>query len=126
MIAISMAEPADVNTRLRRLPKVDEVLRDEAALRLLERAPRWAVVDAIRLEIEALRARLLAGGVAGGVAVDVDGLEPQLKVSDEALRSRVEGLVRPSLVRVLNATGVVLHTNIGRAPLAARPIARIA
>src|SRR5437016_1133284 len=75
----SMGEPADVNTRLRRLPKVDEVLRDEPALRLLERAPRWAVVDAIRVEIESLRAGLLAGREGEEAAPrEGDGAEPAI------------------------------------------------
>src|SRR5438552_18988427 len=90
-----MGEPADVNTRLRRLPKVDEVLREEPALRLLERAPRWAVVDAIRLEIESLRVQLRAGGEGAEAPGNLDG---------EAIRARVEAMLRPSLVRVLNAT----------------------
>ena len=86
--------PADVNQLLRRLPKVDEVLREEAARRLLERVPRWAVVDAIRAEIEALRARLLAGG-ATGAAMGAGGPE----VDGAVLSQRVEALLRPSLRR---------------------------
>src|SRR5437899_317083 len=108
MIRGVMGAPADVNLRLRRLPKVDDVLREQAAQELLGRAPRWAVVEAVRAEIDALRARLLDGGPAG--AAEREG------VSVGALTRRVADLVRPSLGRVLNATGVVLHTNLGRAP----------
>src|SRR5689334_12041395 len=118
-----MGTPADVNLRLRRLPKVDEVLHGEAAQALLERAPRWAVVEAIRAEIELLRERLLAAPRSP----EPPATAPQhdLSVAPEALRERVGGLLRPSLGRVLNATGVVLHTNLGRAPLAEPAVRRI-
>jgi L-seryl-tRNA(Ser) seleniumtransferase len=87
---------------LRQLPKIDELLRcDEAAG---VGAPRWAMVEALRAEVEGLRRGILDGGQS--VAVDW-----------ERVRRRTEVLVRPSLRRVVNATGVVLHTNLGRAPL---------
>jgi L-seryl-tRNA(Ser) seleniumtransferase len=105
---------APVNLLLRRLPKVDEVLRGEEAARLLTRAPRWAVVAAIRDEIEAARKRLIEVGAG----------EPG--IAGAALEARVDEMLRHSLSRVLNATGVVLHTNLGRAPLAAKAVARVA
>ena len=116
-----MGAPADVNQRLRRLPKVDDVLREGAALGLLSRAPRWAVVDAVRVEIEALRARLLSpAGLASPVAE-----EEEARIDGAALERRVALLLRPQLSPVLNATGVVLHTNLGRAPLSERAIERL-
>jgi L-seryl-tRNA(Ser) seleniumtransferase len=111
-----MGGPPDVNQLLRQLPKVDDVLREDPARRLLGRAPRWAVVDAIRVEIEALRARLLAGPGGGGDVIAIDSA---------SLERRVDSMLRPSLRPVLNATGVVLHTNLGRAPLAERAIDRM-
>ena len=53
-----MQPPADRNAVLRRLPKVDEVLASPAVRGLLERAPRWAVVTAVRGEIERLRGEI--------------------------------------------------------------------
>ena len=64
-----MQPPADRNAVLRRLPKVDEVLASPAVRGLLERAPRWAVVTAVRGEIERLRAEIVA---ERSTAVDVD------------------------------------------------------
>ncbi len=112
-----VSEPADLNALLRHLPKVDEVLRQDVARRLLEWAPRWAVVSAVREEIELLRSQLIAAPLA---VPQMGGISPR------ALEGRVEELLRPSLVRVLNGTGVVLHTNLGRAPLALAAVERVA
>ena len=89
----------------RGLPSVSALLESEAVRPLLERAPRTVVVDAIRRTIDAARS------------------EPARAPGDErawaaAVSSEVDRSTRPSLRRVINATGVVLHTNLGRAPLA--------
>lgn len=89
---------ADQDT-LRQLPSVDEVVRDLSGLR----CPRELLVRLVRREIDAARAALRATGVA----IDVR----------QAVTETVAGLRAPSLRRVINATGVVLHTNLGRAPL---------
>jgi L-seryl-tRNA(Ser) seleniumtransferase len=125
---------------LRRLPSVEEVLRSPGGVALLSDHPRWAVVAAARAEIDGRRAELrhdatvriagdldeaglrLAESSAGGF-----GNPPRVPISIDAaaLAARVGELVRPSLRRVINATGVVLHTNLGRAPLAARALERV-
>src|SRR5690242_18278513 len=105
--------PGSINQALRRLPKVDDVLASEPLRGLLERAPRWAVLQAVRSEIERLRAGLLKNAEA---PADVD---------PGVVERQVEALLRPSLTPVLNATGVVLHTNLGRAPLAERALERM-
>ncbi len=98
---------------LRDLPSVDEVLRGAACEVLLERGPRWAVTRAVRDAIGEARARVRAG-------------EPAVAALDQAaLARRVAALVLPSLRPVVNATGVVLHTNLGRAPLAAAALERV-
>jgi L-seryl-tRNA(Ser) seleniumtransferase len=116
-----MDPPSDVNAALRRLPKVDDVLSTPAVRRLLGEAPRWAVLSAVRDEIGRLRARLLEEAAAA---------EPRPAapaVVDEArIAAHVTDLLRSSLRPVLNATGVVLHTNLGRAPLHAAAVERVA
>jgi L-seryl-tRNA(Ser) seleniumtransferase len=94
--------PGGQDTQLRSLPSVDEVLTSLAPL--LERFPRSLVVAEIRRALAAVRAEIRGGREAG---------EPvETRVENE-----LERLAGPSLRRVINATGVVLHTNLGRAPL---------
>ena len=88
--------------RRRQLPSVDRLLREPGVAALLDAAPREAVVDAVRASLAAARVR--RAGPPENWAADV--LE------------RLAHQTRRSLRPVLNATGVVLHTNLGRAPLA--------
>jgi L-seryl-tRNA(Ser) seleniumtransferase len=112
----------DVPRPLSGLPGVDELLRSEAARQLLERHPRWVVVEAARAEIARKRAELREQGSPGAAV-------PRAEVIGQlsgALAARVDALLLPRLRRTLNATGVVLHTNLGRAPLARRALERMA
>ena len=96
--------------KLRGLPAVHEVLSRLAAL--LARYPRALVTEEVRRVLERRRSGIRAGNGASEAAIELD--------VENALRA----LARPSLRRVINATGVVLHTNLGRAPLGAQqPIA---
>jgi len=88
--------------QLRELPAVHEVLERLSAA--LTRFPRALVIDEIRQALEAMRQEIQAGKPNG------PGVEA--RVADA-----LAALDRPSLRRVINATGVVLHTNLGRAPL---------
>jgi L-seryl-tRNA(Ser) seleniumtransferase len=93
--------------KLRELPAVHEVLAGLAA----ETAsyPRALVVAEIRRAIESVRRDILAGR---------DGGPPVAA----RVKMAVAAIARPSLRRVINATGVVVHTNLGRAPLPAFPV----
>jgi len=107
---------ADERAQLRSLAAVDEVLREPAALELLERYPRELVVDAVRAVIERLRADILASGAAGEAsAAEAADLTPDALVPWAA--RLLAAAVTPSLRRVINATGVVVHTKLGRALL---------
>ena len=92
---------------LRDLPSVDRLLADEA----LAAAPRAIAVEAARTVLERAREQIAAGEEPG----DVVG----------TTRAEVERLSTLSLRRVLNATGVIVHTNLGRAPLAPSALARV-
>ena len=92
---------------LRNLPSVDRLLADEA----LAAAPRALAVEAARTVLERAREQFEAGEEPGDVVATA--------------RAEVERLSTPSLRRVLNATGVIVHTNLGRAPLAPSALARV-
>lgn len=97
------------------LPSVDRVLGAEAAQVSIERYGRTATVAAVRAALAELRPAWLAGA-----AVDVS---PERVASAASLR--LEADERPSQRRVLNLTGTVLHTNLGRALLAEQAIAAV-
>jgi L-seryl-tRNA(Ser) seleniumtransferase len=96
----------------RDLPSVSSLLETSGVKWLLEQHPRRVVLDAVRNSVEAARA-------AGGS----QQTEEQWV---EAIASAVRESTSSSLRRVINATGVVLHTNLGRAPLADAAISAIA
>ncbi len=93
--------------RLRDLPSVDVLLRDER----LAAEPRTLALAAARAALERAREEVRAG---------VDPGDLVARALDELAGAR-----RPRLQRVLNATGVVVHTNLGRAPLAAAALERV-
>jgi len=111
-----------VAAALRALPSVDELLGRPRLAALVQKSGRKLVTSAIRTVLSDARKQIStrAWGADGGTvdAKNDDELE-SLVVSE------VENILAPSLRRVINATGVVLHTNLGRAPLARQAVARI-
>jgi L-seryl-tRNA(Ser) seleniumtransferase len=89
--------------KLRALPSVHEVV--ESLTPSIATLPRTLVVDEVRRALEAARSRILAGEVENAASVA------------RRASSELAALSRPSLRRVINATGVVIHTNLGRSPL---------
>jgi L-seryl-tRNA(Ser) seleniumtransferase len=107
----------------RRLPAVDELLKIPALVALSATCGRQTVIEVIRAELNDLRSQISRG------ALDEDGLEAALTSMTDALELRVARATLPSLRRVINASGVVIHTNLGRAPLsleAARRVGEVA
>jgi L-seryl-tRNA(Ser) seleniumtransferase len=93
---------------LRDLPSVDALIRSDRAVGMISVHGRQPVVAALRAALEACRAR------GGGCS------------ADDLLEAAAVTLTRPPSLRpVLNATGVIVHTNLGRAPLATRALERV-
>lgn len=113
----------ELQSLLRAVPGVDRVLEIPEVQRLGESLPRPLLVDAVRIALEQLRSEIRAGRPVGprreDAAWPMSWIVP--RVEDELARR-----LSPSLRPVINATGVVLHTNLGRAPLAARAMQRVA
>ena len=97
----------------RALPSVSSLLESDGVRALLDRSPRSVVVDAIRRTIDAARSAPMSAPTTD-------------RAWAEAIQTAVAAAERPSLRRVINGTGVVLHTNLGRAPLAAPAIDAVA
>jgi L-seryl-tRNA(Ser) seleniumtransferase len=100
---------------------VDQLLQAEGAAALVTRYGRSLVVDQIRRLMDGARARAATG--------DEPGLREALGSLVGQLGERLKLATEPSLIPLINATGVVLHTNLGRAPLspaAARRVSELA
>lgn len=99
----------NTNELLRKLPKVDILLNDETIQTLVAECGRGMVVECIREELECVRTLALSG---------------KEKEAEEAIgkfvslvKERVSEETAYPLRKVINATGIILHTNLGRAPL---------
>ncbi len=99
---------------LRKLPKVDELLRTPALEALRSEYPEQTVTDAVRKVISDLRQGILSG--------ELDKLPEQEELT-ASIASQVRSDARPSMRRVINGTGIVLHTNLGRACLSEKAAA---
>jgi L-seryl-tRNA(Ser) seleniumtransferase len=116
-----MASKADAtrdarSEQLRKIPSIDELLALPPLAELAARVSRNLVVDAARIALQRIR-----DDISRSVARTLP--EPQaiaLQIADDVAR-----LLTPSLRPVINATGVILHTNLGRAPLAQAAIEHI-
>ncbi|MGA2811069.1 MAG: L-seryl-tRNA(Sec) selenium transferase [Candidatus Acidiferrum sp.] len=101
---------------LRQLPGVDELLAQPRLRELAARSDRALVVEIARAILADWRARILRGAAT---AVQARIVVLGRAALEEEIAAEVEGILARSLQPVINATGVVLHTNLGRAPLPA-------
>jgi L-seryl-tRNA(Ser) seleniumtransferase len=100
---------------VRKLPRADRLLEAAGQAGLLSRLGHQPVMEAVRAELERHRAAVLAGAPC-----------PPAEAIEAALLARLAADLPGPLRRVVNATGVVLHTNLGRAPLSAATAAAMA
>jgi L-seryl-tRNA(Ser) seleniumtransferase len=102
-------------SELRKLPRTDEILEAARRAGLIERLGHGWVLEGIREALEAVRQDVLAGAPC-----------PEPADIERSVLGRLEEASRGSLRRVVNATGVVIHTNLGRAPLSPEAIQAMA
>ena len=106
-------------TDFRVIPSVEQLRQRETMQALETRYGRAALLDALRAETGELRDRLAAGRLAAITVADaVDAIE-------QGTEARLRAAMRPSLIRTINATGVIVHTNLGRAPLSEAAVSRV-
>jgi L-seryl-tRNA(Ser) seleniumtransferase len=91
---------------LRRLPSVDKLISEERIRQLREIYTHELIVDVVRQRVEESRLAIMRGGTCPSTDAIID-----------SVCSRLQMLAQPSLRPVINASGVILHTNLGRAPL---------
>jgi len=114
--AVTSATP-DNRATLRDLPSIDRLLRAPGADEVTTAYGRALATDALRAVIEDAR-----DGLRSGV---LDEPPPDVDLLVEA-RSKLEAWLAPTLRPVINATGIIVHTNLGRAPLSAAALAAVA
>jgi L-seryl-tRNA(Ser) seleniumtransferase len=95
---------------LRQIPSVDELLLQPGLATLAKRVDRNLVVEVARAVLSHLRARIAGEPNSAVIGIDAASVE-------ELITTEVERILARSLLPVINATGVILHTNLGRAPL---------
>jgi len=100
-----------MDSEFRRLPSVDRLISEERIRRLEELYPRASLVELIRQYLEHARLAIAAGNPC-----------PSVDEIVESICAQVYALENPSLRPIINASGVILHTNLGRAPLSKEAI----
>jgi L-seryl-tRNA(Ser) seleniumtransferase len=103
------------------IPSIEQLRQRPAVTALEKEHGALATTDAVRAAAAAVRQQIAAG--SSSAPLDADAAAAAIESDAEA---RLTARVRASLAPVINATGVILHTNLGRAPLAAAAIERLA
>jgi len=106
---------------LRQLPSIDDILKENRTLTWLETYPRVLVLEAIRTAVDRQRKAILQAGEK-----DAERKAPSLPAVLDDTEAILRELSEPSLRPVINATGVVVHTNLGRSILSEKALRRIA
>ena len=107
------------NQLYRNIPKVDVLLEMEIIQLLIEQYGRETVMEAIREEMEARRAFMGAGEEEEKIVRQIQDLPQQIV-------RHVERLHTPNMRMVINGTGTILHTNLGRAPISQEHVSKLA
>lgn len=106
---------------LKGLPKIDEVIGDLEKKGIYEKASREIVLETCRDVVQKLRNAILTAPDK-----QLPSLSASVETASRSVGALIDDLRRCKLRRLVNATGVILHTNLGRAPLCAEAMERIA
>lgn len=106
---------------LKALPKIDEVLLILEKEHVTDKAPREFIVKTCRHVVGQMREAILSSKKKGDGVSSV----PSAEAAADEVKKTIKGLHTYSLRRVVNATGIILHTNLGRAPLSDEALERI-
>lgn len=98
------------NMLYRSIPKVDVLLQDELVQEMIEEYSRDAVMDAIHMEMDRLRKFI-------STCEDEEKAKAQIELLISHIEQTVEDMHTPNMKKVINGTGTILHTNLGRAPI---------
>lgn len=107
------------NLLYRSIPKVDVILEQDAIRESIAKYGREIVVDAIRVEMDALRKFI-------GTCESEEAAKDAITNVVASIVARAENVLMPNMKKVINATGTILHTNLGRAPIGLEHMKHIA
>ena len=107
------------NLLYRSIPKVDVILEYEAIQTCIEKYGREIVIDAIRVEMDELRKYI-------GSCDSEEMAKEAIANVVSLIVKRAENMLQPNMRKVINATGTILHTNLGRAPISQEHMKHIA
>src|SRR5690349_18787464 len=115
--------------RARLIPSIERLRQTPAAQALETRYGREALIDALRAETSALRQQLTAAPAESAESAEDTNSEGEARgIADrliDAAGLRLARMLGSQLQPVINATGVIIHTNLGRAPLGETALARM-
>ncbi len=107
------------NNLFRRIPKVDVLLETKQCKELIEQHGYQIVIESVREELEQIRAQILNGKLEEELLLQIDHIL-------SSIGNRVREKEQFHIKKVYNGTGTILHTNLGRAPLSATHMQKIA
>ena len=106
------------NLLYRSIPKVDVLLEDETVRELIGRYSRETVMEAIHTELDGLRQFIAKAGDEEAAREQIGRLVPHIEHEVSAMHT-------PNMRKVINGTGTILHTNLGRAPISEEHMKRV-
>lgn len=107
------------NMLYRSIPKVDILLEDENIQKLIEKYSRDTVMESIHTEMDKLRTFI-------GQCEDEEKAKRQIELLIDHIEMTVASMHKPNMRSVINGTGTILHTNLGRAPISTEHMRRVA